>query len=219
MDELESQRGGYYVEPPELLARNLGAGVRLFVAAQLFFFGAFLFAYFYLRELNASNMWHPPAVKAPVGQGAAILACIAVSAAVYWLSILALRRRGEAAWRLGAGITLLLALAALGIQCYEWATLDFGPGGGGFASVFIAWTGFYAAVGLLGGIYWIETTLATSVRHRGRKPGPVVAAAEAPGGASGARAVLVPSAEAAGVNWYFLALVEVVTFVLLYIVT
>ena len=218
MDELDAQRGGYYVEPPELLARNLGVGARLFVAAQIFFFGGFLFAYVYLRELNSSGMWHPGKVHAPVGLGIAITACVVAATIVHGGAIAALRSRGEAAWRPGAALALALALVALGLQCYEWATLGFGPGSGGFASVFVTWTGFYAAFGLLGGMYWLETTLATSIRQRHYEPGLVVASAEAPAGARGARSVLAPSAEAAAVNLYLLAVVAVVMFVLLYVV-
>jgi hypothetical protein len=60
--------------------------------------------------------------------------------------------------------------------------------------------------------------LATSFRHRHEAPGLVVAAAEAPAGARGTKAVMAPSAEAATINLYFLAVVSVVMFILLYIV-
>lgn len=218
MDELESPHGGYYVEPPELLARNLNVGARLFIAAQIFFYGGFLFAFFYLRELNTGGMWHPDRVDAPVGWGAAISACVVASALVSGAAIAAMRRRNDAAWRPGAAVALALGVAALALQCIEWATLGFGAGDGGFASVFVAWTGFYMAFGLLGGLYWLETTLATSIRHRGEAPGLVVAAAEAPAGARGTKALTAPSAEAATINLYFLAVVSVVMFILLYVV-
>jgi heme/copper-type cytochrome/quinol oxidase subunit 3 len=140
------------------------------------------------------------------------------AAVIHGAAIRALRARGEGAWRPGAGVALALTVIALGLQCYAWATIGFGPGDGGFASVYVAWTGFYTAFGLLGGMYWLETTLATSVRQRGHEPGLVVSSAEAPAGARGARAVIGPSAEAAAVNLYLLAVVAVVTFVLLYVV-
>jgi heme/copper-type cytochrome/quinol oxidase subunit 3 len=216
VDDLELQQGGYYVEPPQLLARNLSVGARLFVAAEVFFFGTFLFAYFYLRELDVNHLWHPGSVNAPVGLGAAISACVVAAALVQGRAIAVLRGPGEAAWRPSAGASLLLALAALGLQCYEWATIGFGPGDGSFASVFVAWTGFYMAFGVLGGLYWSETVLATSIRQRGHEPGLVVTSAEAPAGARGARSVVAPSAEASAMQWYLLAVVAIVMFVLLY---
>jgi hypothetical protein len=51
----------------------------------------------------------------------------------------------------------------------EWATQSFGPTQGGFASVYFGWTAmqFLFLIGLL---YWVETTLATSIRHRKSLP-------------------------------------------------
>lgn len=209
---------GYYVEPPSVLARNLSFGARLWVATQVFFYGGFLFSFFYLRELNVNNMWHPAKVSAPVGQGIAVTALVVAAALVHRVALEGLRRRGEAAWRGGAALALLLALAAVIVQCYEWATLGFGAGDGAYASVFVAWTGFYLAFGLIAGMYWVETTLATSIRQRHHEPGLVVSAAEAPAGARGAAALIGPSAEAAGLNLSFLALIAIAMFVLLYIV-
>jgi heme/copper-type cytochrome/quinol oxidase subunit 3 len=189
------------------------------VAAQVFFYGAFVFVFFYLRELNSSGLWHPAKIHAPTGTGVVILVCILLAAAVYWVGMRALRAGREETWRLAAAITLVLALAALGVQCYQWAALSFGPGGNGFASVFVAWTGFYAGIGLLGALYMLETTLVTSHRARRLPPSLVVAPAEAERtGDAGAGAVTVVAAQAFAATWYLLAIVEVTAFVLLYLV-
>jgi heme/copper-type cytochrome/quinol oxidase subunit 3 len=209
---------GYHLEPPEVLERNISAGVRLACAALVSFYGAFLFCYVYLRERDAHSLWRPAAVKVPLGTGIAILACVLASAALTALALAALRSRGEAAWRIPAAASLLLALGALGVQCYQWAVLGFGPGSGAYASVFIAWTGFYAGVGLVSAIYWAQTTLASSIRHRGHEPGPVVTVSGAPGGEGASSSRLAVEAQAFSFYWYFLAAVQVVTFVLLYIV-
>jgi heme/copper-type cytochrome/quinol oxidase subunit 3 len=205
-------------EPPIVFGRNIGAGVRLTAAALVSFYGAFLFCYVYLRERDAHSVWRPAEVKVPLGTGIAILACILASAAFTALAVAALRKGGESAWRIPAVMSQLLALGALGVQCYQWAVLGFGPGSGPYASVFIAWTGFYAGVGLLSAIYWAQTTLASSLRHRRRGPGPQAAVAGLPVEESAAKARLAIEARAFAFYWYFLAAVQAVTFVLLYIV-
>ena len=67
-------------EPPDVGARALYIAARLLAGATTFFFVAFLFAYFYLRSLNANHQWHPGHVKADQGLGAAIVACVLLSA-------------------------------------------------------------------------------------------------------------------------------------------
>jgi heme/copper-type cytochrome/quinol oxidase subunit 3 len=218
-DELSFQRGGYDVEPPELLRRNISVGTHLWAAAYVFFFGSFVFVFFYLRELNSSGLWHPSKIDAPTGTGVVILVCVLASAAVYRLGMRELQAGREDTWRRAATVTLVLVLAALAVQCIQWATLSFGPGGNGFASVFVAWTGFYVGVGILGAIYMLVTTLVTSHRARRQAPGRVVAHAGAAGaGDAGAAALTAVGAQSFAVIWYLLALVQVVTFVLLYLV-
>ena len=51
------------------------------------------------------------------------------------------------------------------MQIAEWLTIGFGPADGGYASVFVGWTGFYAAFVLLA-LVWIEIQLATTLRNR-----------------------------------------------------
>ena len=64
----------------------------------------------------------------------------------------------------GCGRALALGVAVL--QVVEWATIGFGLTDGAFASVFVAWTAVYFLF-VLGAMYWLETALATSFRHRG----------------------------------------------------
>ena len=212
------QTAGYEAEPPEVMGRNINVGVRLLCAAMVSFFGAFLFAYVYLKERDESAVWRPAAVKVPIGTGVAVLACVLVSAALTAVAVAALHSRGEAGWRAPAVISLFLIYAALGVQCYQWAVLSFGPGSGPYASVFIAWTGFYAGVGLLSAIYWLQTMVAGSVRHRDVPAGRVVSVAGQPGGAGALSARLGVEAQSFAFYLCFMAGVEVVTFLLLYIV-
>ena len=83
MSELASPSTDYSVverEPPQVMGRNLRVASQLWASATVFFFFAFLFAYFYLRSLNSQGLWHPHNVKAPLGFGTAITACVVLSA-------------------------------------------------------------------------------------------------------------------------------------------
>ena len=124
-------------------ARCIGANAtgwrgQLLASATAFFFLAFVFAYVYLRSLNNDGLWQPKGVDAPVALGTAFAVLVVASAVAVWLARAAEGRRALA---LGAG--LALGVAALVVQVVEWATLGFGPTDGGYASVFVGWTGFY----------------------------------------------------------------------------
>lgn len=218
MQEMGFQTAGYEAEPPQVMARNINVGVRLLCAALVSFFGAFLFAYVYLKERDADAIWRPSSVKVPTGTGIGVLACVLVSAALTWIAVDALRRRGEGAWRGPAAISLLLIYAALGVQCYQWASLPFTPGGGPYASVFVAWTGFYGGVALLTSIYWLQTMVAGSYRTRHVPAGPVASVAGAGGGEGALSGRIEVEARSFAFYLYFLAGVQVVTFLLLYVV-
>ncbi|HEV3035084.1 MAG TPA: hypothetical protein VGX72_09865, partial [Solirubrobacteraceae bacterium] len=69
-------------EPADVGARALSVAARMLCGASTFFFLAFLFAYFYLRSIDANHMWHPAHVNPNQGLGAAFIACVVLSAAV-----------------------------------------------------------------------------------------------------------------------------------------
>ncbi len=184
----------------ELQARNLWAGGRLLAAAMAFVFIAFVFSFYYLRQLNIQGKWRPGDVHPPSTFGLAILACVLASALVYWLGtrnvrVLAYR------WLWPATLALALAVAALVVIGFEIAHAGFHPTDGAYASVFFAWTGFYA-VAVFGGVFYMETLVARGLRV-GTEADPVVLTAEV---------------EAFGIYWYFTALMTILTFVLLYVV-
>jgi heme/copper-type cytochrome/quinol oxidase subunit 3 len=201
--EAPEDETGLYDEPPEMLARDLWTGARLFTAAAAFFFLTFVFAFFYLRSLNSNGQWRPHGINPPTGWGVGVLACIAASVVIYWVAV---RLYVEPRWRMLSVLSLGLGLAAVVIQCVEWAAMSWGPTNGGYASVFIGWTGFYVFV-LLGALYWMETLVAESWRDsRG--------SAEAEARAVVRRA----NADALALFWSFLGLVEIAAFVTLYLV-
>lgn len=184
----------------ELQARNLWAGGRLLAAAMAFVFIAFVFAFYYLRELNIQGMWRPDDVHPPLTFGLAILACILASALVYWLGTRNLRVL-DYHWLWPVAAALALALATLVLIGFEIPDAGFRPTDGAYASVFFAWTGFYAAA-VFGGAFYMETLVARGLRVR-TEVDPVILTAEV---------------EAFGIYWYFVALMTILMFVLLYVV-
>jgi heme/copper-type cytochrome/quinol oxidase subunit 3 len=152
-------------EPPEILARNLSSAGHLLASATAFFFLCFLFAYFYLRSLNNAHLWRPKHVDASTTYGTVIVALIVLSALLVRLGLADHRADRRDAWRLKGLAALAAGIAALVVQVVAWAALPFGPADGGFASVYIGWTAFLFLFVLMT-LYWLETTLATSLRYR-----------------------------------------------------
>ena len=187
---------------PELIARNLWAGGRLAAAGMAFVMISFVFAFYYLRELNIEHMWRPKGVHPPLGFGIAILLCMLVSAGLYGLAARSSHPAGGGTWLPLAGVALLLGLAAIVAIGIEIPNAGFTPGSGAYASVFFGWTGFFGAA-VLGGVYYLETLWARAARAGAEGGDPVVLAGES---------------AAFAVYWYFMAAMTVLFFALLYLV-
>lgn len=196
-------------EPPDVGARALSVASRMLCGASTFFFLAFLFAYFYLRSIDADGMWHPKHVNPSQGLGAAFIVCIIFSAAS---TILAGRRmKVKSPTWLTPGIAgVVFGLIAVALQCIEYTAQHFGPTNGAYASVFCAWTGFYL-IAVLFTMYWLETQVATELRAR-RSPAPV-----AEGDIKNPDHLIAPGLDAAVFYWSFLACIGIVTYVILYL--
>lgn len=168
MSELARHSTDYSVverEPPAVMAANLRVAAQLWSSATVFFFFAFLFAYFYLRSLNNAGQWKPKHVDPSVTLGTLTMLAVVLAAALLWLAVGNHRIRNYRAWRQKGAVALVLLVAAVVLQIVQWATQGFGPTQGGYASVYFGWTGLEVLF-LLGLAYWLETTLATSLRYR-----------------------------------------------------
>jgi heme/copper-type cytochrome/quinol oxidase subunit 3 len=208
-------------ESPEIMGANLRVGSRLWASATVFFFFAFLFAYFYLRSLNSHGLWRPPHVDPPQTIGLLVTAAIVLAAALVRLGLHDHIGGRRSAWRLKGVLALAALLVAVALQIVGWATQGFGPTEGGFASVYVGWTGLQALF-VLGLAYWIETTLATSIRYRGAQN--ERATAEASRAAEGSRpdiddplALVRPALEAVSFYAVFFAGLAVVAWAILYL--
>jgi heme/copper-type cytochrome/quinol oxidase subunit 3 len=167
------------LEPPEILARNLQVGARLLAAAQAFALLSFVFAYFYLRALNSNGDWRPRGVDPSAGIGVALAICLVVSAAAYFYGVHRLGDGTEPAWRAGAIVSLVFALAAFGLIIAQFASMSFGPTSGGWASVFIGWMALFGLM-LLGTLYWLECLVAQSLHTHTQAVAPEGADVAAP---------------------------------------
>jgi heme/copper-type cytochrome/quinol oxidase subunit 3 len=211
-------------EPPSILARNLRVASHIWSSATAFFFVAFLFAYFYLRSLNNQGQWKPKGIDAPTGWGIVIVLCVVASTALVVWGAVDQRSDRRPLWRMKGVAGAALALLAIVFQIVAWLTLDWGPTGGGYASVYFGWTGLYTLF-LFGTLYWLETILAVSFRYRNE---PMEAPRVEPGHASGdphrtepdiANPVTLNTQELVALTSYLgvLAGIGVVTWIVLYL--
>ncbi len=186
------------VEAPEVEAQVLKVGSYLLAAAVAFFFVAFLFAFLYLRALDNNGLWgggkRGHHVHPALTAGIVILSCVLASVALAHIG------KRAAQWRLPAGgAALALGLVAVGVQCWQYTSLGFGPGDGGYASVYLGWTGFFT-IFALGALLWLEAILASAIRSD-------------VGGVK-----LEADTASFALVWTMLGLVEIAAFVLLFVV-
>jgi heme/copper-type cytochrome/quinol oxidase subunit 3 len=191
------------IEHPDVEARIVSIGSYLAAAALAFFFIAFLFAFFYLRALNTNGLWgggkpghhvHPALTV-----GIIVLVCVLGSVACVRLSLAGVRAQKSYA-RNVAIAALALGLAAVAVQCWQYTDLGFGPGDGGFASVYLGWTGFFTIFAFVV-LVWLEILLASSQSATDLRRGRFEA-----------------DAASFSIVWTMLGVVEIGAFILLYIV-
>jgi heme/copper-type cytochrome/quinol oxidase subunit 3 len=189
------------------VASNIAIGSRLLCSAAAFLFMAFLFAFLYLRTVNSNGLWRPKHVQPVQGYGIAVLVLTILCAAVWDVARRQLVAGTESRWRSGSLTALALSVLVVVAQGVEYATITFKTDQGGWASVFWGWT-VVQLLGWLGALYWIETLVAQSIRRPPASPREGTAGSE----------LLRPSADAALVFLYTLAIIELISYILLYLV-
>jgi heme/copper-type cytochrome/quinol oxidase subunit 3 len=178
-------------------ARLVGIGVRLFLAADLFFFAGWWFSYFYLRALNNNQAWIAQGLTRPNrAYGLTVLILVAGAALAYWVASRVPLRR--AVFDLLAPVALVLGIAACLFQGYGMWHLGFGLTEGGYPSVFAGLTGSWL-IQLIFAVAWLATVVAQL--------------------GAGRDTVLRPHS-AASFSWIllYLAAVGVINYILLYLV-
>src|SRR5215470_12521742 len=155
----ETEEAGFYHEAGLNAAWTAS---RLAIGGLCFLFGSFVFAYFYLRSINASGRWLGPGYHAPsMVYGTVVMIAVLLSAGIHYAALQQAKAGNKRLWQIGALAALLLGVAAIVLQILELLFLPFWPGSSGFSSVF---TGFYPVliVVLLAAMIWLETLLARS---------------------------------------------------------
>lgn len=140
---------------------------RLLIGIVTFAWAGIAFAYFYLRESDTRSLWRPHGVTPPTLLGTLIALCVVAGAAVAVYGKYTLRDGRQVDWGFAAWLTTALGLIAAGLQIWELSRLSFLPGLSGYTSVFIGFAPLNVAF-ILGGTYWVETTVARAMRLRGR---------------------------------------------------
>jgi heme/copper-type cytochrome/quinol oxidase subunit 3 len=218
MSELASHDTDYAIverEPPDLLERNLQVAAHLWASATLFFFVAFLFAFFYLRALDKASLWKPKHVDPSTAWGTIEIACLVVAALLLRWGMADQAADRRPVWRIKGLIALGLGAFAVVAQIIEWLQQSWGPTDGGFASVYLGWTGLYL-VFVVGTLLWLEIILAVSFRYRRH----AMDAVPAVPGEDIADPVTLNIAGLRACTFYFtvLAAIGVVGWILLYVV-
>jgi len=189
-------------------------GSRLAIGSLSFAFGAFIFAFFYLKSLNSHGLWHPAGFHGPgTGLGTVIMALIVVSALVQTTGLMRIKAASRSAWIGAAIVALVLGLVAISLQIYQLASLSFWPGANGFASVFTGSTPVYVAI-VFAALVYLEILI---MRCRAI---PQISFVEQPPTFAEAFAVQRFQSALSGFTlvWNYLAVVAVVMWVLFYLV-
>jgi heme/copper-type cytochrome/quinol oxidase subunit 3 len=209
LDRAAEEAGFYH----EAALNAAWSGSRIALGALSFLYGAFVFAYFYLRSVNSSGRWQGSGYHAPpMAYGVVIMALVVVSAAVQYVALQRIKGGAKGAWQAGALVALVLGLAAVALQLTELLNLPFAPGSSGFSSVF---TGTYPVllVSWLGAMIWLEILLMRA------RPLPGIFFVEQPPTYAEAFAVqrFQSSLSAFTLVWNYLAVVTVFFWVLFYL--
>jgi hypothetical protein len=188
-------------------------GVRLAVGGMSFGFGAFVFAFFYLKSLNSHHLWYTAGTHPQSSFGVTVMVLIVVSAAVQTLALQRIKAGTKSVWVAGAVVALVLGLVAISIQIWQLAALPFWPGASGFASVFVAFYPVFVTVAFCM-LVWLEILI---VQCRAI---PEISFVEQPPTYAEAFAVqrFQASLSSFTVTWNYIAVVAFVFWVLFYLV-
>ena len=124
---------------------------------------ALAFSYFYLRSSNNGLLWRPDHVTAPTAYGWTIYTLVLLAALMAIFGQARLRKGSVSEWQVAVWVGVAASLLALFLQVWEFTAVPFYPGSSGYASTFIG----YSVINILTifiVLYWLETTVARSLR-------------------------------------------------------
>jgi hypothetical protein len=189
-------------------------GARLAIGGMTFLFGAFVFAFFYLRSLNSHGMWYPASFAGPdQWSGGLIMAFVVASALLQTLMLQLLKAGQKTVWLAGAAAALALGLAAVGLQLWQLVKEPFWPASSGFASVFTGATPALVLI-IFCMMVWLEQLIVAALKI------PTISFIEQPPTYAGAFAVQRFQARLSAFTlvWDFIAVMALLYWILFYLV-
>jgi heme/copper-type cytochrome/quinol oxidase subunit 3 len=197
----------------EAALNSAWTGARLAAGGLSFLFGAFVFAFFYLKSLNSHGLWYTSGTHPQVWLGTLIMLLVVVSALVQWAVLQLIKRGNKSAWQSGAVVALVLGVAAVICSILQLLYIPFWPGASGFASVFVGFTPVYLTI-VLCAMVWLEILI---MRARAI---PQISFVEQPPTYAEAFAVQRFQASLSGFTliWNYLAVVAIIAWILFYLV-
>ncbi|MEA2508353.1 MAG: cytochrome c oxidase subunit [Actinomycetota bacterium] len=131
-------------------------GMVLFVASEAMFFAALFGAYFTIYA--GANTWPPKGIETNIGVPAVLTAILVSSSFTLQAGVAAVRKGRMDRLKRWLEATLLLGIAFLALQAYDYSQLNFAIRQGAFPSLFYVMTGLHMAhviggVVLLGMVY------------------------------------------------------------------
>jgi heme/copper-type cytochrome/quinol oxidase subunit 3 len=188
-------------------------GARLAAGGLSFLFGAFVFAFFYLKSLNSHGLWYTSGTHPQLWLGTVIMILVVVSALVQWAVLQMIKRGNKSAWQGGAVVALVLGVAAVVCSILQLMYIPFWPGASGFASVFVGFTPVYLTI-VFCAMVWLEILI---MRARSI---PQISFVEQPPTYAEAFAVQRFQASLSGFTliWNYLAAVAIIAWILFYLV-
>ena len=144
---------------------SIWSGGRLFIGMYTFLLASLVFSYFYLRSSNNGQLWRLKNQHAPIAYGWAIYILIVAAAGCAIYAQRRLRKGDVADFQVSGWTGVAAGLVALFLQCWQLTRLSFQPGASGYSSTFIGFA-VMNIMSILIGTYWLETTLARSLRMR-----------------------------------------------------
>jgi heme/copper-type cytochrome/quinol oxidase subunit 3 len=128
--------------------RLVGLGTWLFIAADVFFFTAWYFAFFYLRAINNNQSWLQEGVGTPSRGYGTIVIVLAIGMAFSY-AIGSRQPTRSLGFRIFTPMALVYAIATCLFQGYEMWHLGFGLTQGGYPSLFAGLSGSWVIQVLL----------------------------------------------------------------------
>lgn len=125
-------------------------GVMALIGTEAAVFAYLLFSYFYLQS-QTPHPW-PPTGLPPLRWSVPSTVILLVSAGTVWFAERGIRLARPPRLFIGLGITLLLGVAYVVLQCFDWMGEPFLANSSAYGSLFYAITAFHvlhAAVGVL----------------------------------------------------------------------